>query len=116
VPAGDHVLKWGGVRNPRSTAPTGIFNITIADAAGNAVAAGSIDTIQMTTPGSFKVLTIKQASTTVGANTDYLVTFTAEVPLNNNDQLVIDFPPEIGLPAGEGKFCETIAKNCASTV
>jgi hypothetical protein len=106
VPAGSYELKWGGVKNPRSTAPTGIFNITIADGLGHPVATGSIDTIQMRTPGSFRDFTVTPKALVVGATTDYEVKLTAAIPIHDKDQLVIDFPAAIGTPGGEENFCE----------
>jgi hypothetical protein len=106
VPAGSYDLKWGGVKNPRSTAPTGIFNITIADGLGHPVATGSIDTIQMKTPGNFRDFTVTPKALVVGATTDYEVKLTAAIPIHDKDQLVIDFPAAIGTPGGEENFCE----------
>lgn len=85
VKAGAYELKWGGIKNPRSTAPTNIFNISITDEYKNEVATGSIDTIRMKTPGTFKVLSVTPKALVVGATTDYEVSLTAAIPINNKD-------------------------------
>ena len=85
VDAGSYELKWGGIKNPRSTRPTDIFKISITDSAGYIVAYGSIDTIQMRTPGSFTAFTVTPKSLVVGASTDYEVKLTAAIPIHDKD-------------------------------
>jgi hypothetical protein len=54
IPKGEYSIKWKGNKNPRTTAPSGIFQIEIKDGKGNEVSSGRLETIQMRESGIFK--------------------------------------------------------------
>jgi hypothetical protein len=112
VKAGPYELKWGKVKNPRTTAPSGIFKIMTKDANNYIVAEGSINTIIMTTPGIFSKFTVKPSDLKVGATNDYTVELTSSVPIFDGDYLIIGFPESIGTPDSEavGGFCVPVTK------
>jgi hypothetical protein len=79
VPAGPIQITFGGVKNPRSFKPTGLFEIRTFDAAKppNVVATGEIDNIAMTKPGAFSVLAVKPTNQTNGMLASYDVSWIA---------------------------------------
>lgn len=55
VPVGDYQIEFGGLKNPRSFQPTGIFKVDTADKDGYAIASGSVDNIRMNDAGKFTI-------------------------------------------------------------
>ena len=91
-------MVFGGIRNPVSYEPTGVFNFSSTDAIGNQVGIGSIDNIKMSEPAMFPNLEVITKNTTNGAITDYTVTFTASVPVYDGDIFNMIFPDQISTP------------------
>lgn len=79
VPAGPIEITFGGVKNPRSFKPTGLFEVKTFDAAAppNVVASGETDNIAMTKAGSFSTLSVKPTNATNGMFAHYDVEWIA---------------------------------------
>jgi hypothetical protein len=113
-------LSFGGIRNPRSFEPTGVFNISTFDAQrtanqiGNAVGAGSIDNIKMNQAASFEDLHVTPANKTNGAVTDYEVAFKPPVPLSDGDMFTLIFPPFNEIETPREPTCRVVA--CLSSL
>ena len=98
VESGTIKMVFGGIRNPVSYEPTGVFSFSSSDDLGNAVGIGAIDNIKMSEPWMFDNLIVIPANTTNGARTDYSVTFTASVPVYEGDIFNMIFPTQIKTP------------------
>jgi hypothetical protein len=61
IPNVYYTLSFGGVRNPRTALPTGVFTVETRDVAHNLVAIGPLDIIRMTEMSKFNELAITAA-------------------------------------------------------
>jgi hypothetical protein len=91
-------ISFGGILNPRSFQPSDIFLANTYDSTGNDVGGGKIDNIRMNTPAKYDGFTIEPKNTTNGVIADYIVTYTAKIPLDHGDMFYITFPKTIRTP------------------
>jgi hypothetical protein len=76
IATGDYWVKWNRNKNPRSFAPTGLFNMTSYDTTGtNVIGFGQVSNIRMTEAGAFTSLRVEPTNSTNGLKTNYTVTF-----------------------------------------
>ena len=100
VAAGPVEITFGGVRNPSSFEPSGIFRIETFDQAGHPIGQGNIDYVQMSKMRPFTFMTVVPRDPTNGATTDYVITFKPTLPLKDGDlfHLLLPFSGDIQAP------------------
>lgn len=119
IPVGDHRIAFGGVRNPASFAPTGLFSMQSRDEKGNVIAGGlnpgdggEIDNVEMSQRFQFTKLSVEADNKTNGATTAYTVAFVPGLKLESEDHFIITLPTTISAP--KEPQCEALA--CVAAV
>ncbi|CDW83721.1 UNKNOWN [Stylonychia lemnae] len=93
-------LTLGNFRNPRSTAVTSSFSITITDSQEYEIAKSASGTnIQMNQVPDITSFAVAQSSGINGAATDYTFTVTTPIRIISTDKITFTFPAEITVPS-----------------
>ena len=108
-PLTEYTLEIGGATNPRTFKPTGKFKITTLDIHGvTPIDIGFEISTAMTIPGDMPNFSIRQSS---GVNGEIVfMTFTSgiQIPIKRGDRLILQPPPEVGVPSKYEMVCTPI--------
>lgn len=101
----EHTLVVGGVNNPRSFKPTGIFSITTIDMDGiHVIDEGYEKTTTMSIPAVVETFAVEQTDFTNGAINTHNFALSTVIPVIAGDKIVIDVPAEIKAPTSSAQM------------
>lgn len=95
-------MKFPGVRNPRSLAPSSSFTVTTTDSSGVSIDSMSSGfTVTMTSVSELQGVTVQNTKTAKinGAFDPYKVIVTVQTPTASGDKVVLQFPTSMTFPA-----------------
>jgi hypothetical protein len=101
----EQTLVVGGVNNPRSFKPTGIFSITTIDMDGiHLIDEGYEKTTTMSIAAVVETFAIEQTDFTNGAVNTHNFALSTIIPVVAGDKIVINVPSEIKAPTSAAQM------------